>query len=45
MEEGMTNAQLDALLEVIAKLIESRATTPGEAAEIVRAAKTTEKEA
>ena len=40
MTEGMTNQQLDTLLEQLAKLIESKAKTPEEAAEIVRAAKT-----
>ena len=36
----MTNQQFDSLLENIAKLIESKAKTPQEAAEIVRDAKT-----
>lgn len=36
----MTNAQLDALLETLARLIEAKATTTEEAAEIVREAKT-----
>ena len=40
MEEGMTNAQFNAVLETIAKLIESKATTPEEAARMVREAKT-----
>jgi hypothetical protein len=40
MNEGMTNQQYDKLLETIAKLIESKAKTPQEAAEIVREAKT-----
>lgn len=40
MNEGMTNAQLDTLLEQLAKLIESSAETIPEAAEIVRQAKT-----
>ena len=40
MEEGMTNAQFNAALETIAKLIESKATTPEEAAQVVREAKT-----
>ncbi len=40
MTEGMTNQQLNALLETLAKLIESKAKTPEEAAEIVRQAKT-----
>ena len=39
MEEEMNNQQLDTLLEQIAKLIESKAKTPQEAAEIVRDAK------
>ncbi len=37
---GMTNAQLNAFLEQLAKLIESKAETVAEAAEIVRQAKT-----
>ena len=36
----MTNAQLNAFLEALAKLIESKAKTVQEAAEIVRNAKT-----
>ena len=40
MEKGMTNAQFNAFLETLAKLIESKAKTPEEAAEIVREAKT-----
>ena len=41
MEEyGMTNAQYDASLETIARLIEARALTIEEAARIVREAKT-----
>lgn len=40
MTEEMTNQQFDALLETIAKRIENEATTPEEAAEIVREAKT-----
>jgi len=36
----MTNAEFNAFLETLAKLIESKATTPEEAAEIVREAKT-----
>lgn len=40
MTEGMTNAQLDTLLEQLAKLIESSASTVQEAAEIIRQAKT-----
>lgn len=40
MEQGMTNAQYNAMLETLAKLIESKAKTPEEAAQIVREAKT-----
>ena len=40
MEKGMTNAQFDTYLETLAKLIESKAKTPEEAAKIVREAKT-----
>ena len=40
MSEGMTNAQLDTLLEQLAKLIESSASTVQEAAEMIRQAKT-----
>ena len=40
MNEGMTNQQYDKLLETLAKLIESQAKTPQEAAQIVREAKT-----
>ena len=40
---GMTNAQLNALLETIARRIEETATTPDEAARIVRESKTQEK--
>lgn len=39
MEEGMTNQQFDKLLETLAKLIESKAKTPEEAAQIVRETK------
>lgn len=39
MTEGMTNAEFNAFLETLAKLIEAKATTPGEAAQIVREAK------
>ena len=39
MQEGMTNAEFNAFLETLAKLIESKATTAKEAAEIVREAK------
>lgn len=40
MTEGMTNAEFNSFLEQIAKLIEAKAQTPQEAAEIVRDAKT-----
>ena len=40
MCEGMTNAEFNAFLETLAKLIESKAKTIAEAAEIVRNAKT-----
>ena len=40
MNEGMTNQQYDKMLENLAKLIEAKARTPQEAAEIVREAKT-----
>ena len=40
MSEGMTNAQFDAYLETLAKLIESEAETVEEAAELIRKAKT-----
>ena len=40
MEEGMTNAQLNAFLEALAKLVESQARTIEEAADIIRKAKT-----
>lgn len=40
MSEEMNNQQLNTLLEQIAKLIEATATTPQEAAQIVREAKT-----
>lgn len=39
MKDGMSNAQLDGYLETIARLIESKAATAEEAAEIVRNAK------
>lgn len=38
--QGMTNAQLNAFLENLAKLIEAQAETVEQAAEIVRTAKT-----
>ena len=37
--DGMTNAEFNAFLETLARLIESKAKTVEEAAEIVRAAK------
>lgn len=40
MIEGMTNNQLNAFLETLAKLVESKAKTIEEAAEIIRKAKT-----
>lgn len=40
MEKGMSDAQFNAFLENIARLIESSAKTPKEAAEIVRESKT-----
>ncbi len=39
-EQGMTNAQLNAFLESLAKLIEAKAETVEQAAELVRQAKT-----
>jgi hypothetical protein len=36
MEESMTNAEFDAFLETLAQLIESKAKTVQEAAEIIR---------
>lgn len=39
-QKEMTNAQYDALLETLARLIEAKATTAEEAARIVREAKT-----
>lgn len=38
--KNVSNAQFDAYLETLAKLIESSAKTPEEAAQIVRSAKT-----
>lgn len=38
--QGMTNAQLNAFLESLAKLIEAKAETVEQAAELVRQAKT-----
>lgn len=43
MNQEMTNAQFNAFLENVAKLIESKAQTVEEAAEIVREAKTDSK--
>lgn len=40
MKEGMTNNQLNAFLETLAKLVESKATTVEEAAKLIREAKT-----
>ena len=37
--DGMTNAEFNAFLETLAKLIESKAASVEEAAEIVRSAK------
>lgn len=39
MEQGMTNAEFKAFLETLAKLVESKAKTVAEAAEIIRQAK------
>ena len=39
MEAGMTNAEFNAFLETLAKLVESKAETVEEAAKIVRDAK------
>ncbi len=39
MGKGMSIAELNALLETLAKLIENKAETPKEAAEIVRNSK------
>lgn len=39
MHEAITNAQYNAHLETLARLIEAKATTPKEAAQIVREAK------
>lgn len=40
MKEDMSNAQFNAYLETLAKLVESKAKTVEEAAEIIRQAKT-----
>ncbi len=39
MSDGMTNAQYDALLETLARLVEAKASTPEEAAQLIRDAK------
>ncbi len=39
MENGMTNAEFNAFLETLARLVESKAKTPEEAAELIREAK------
>ena len=39
MENGMTNAEFNAFLEILAKLVESKAKTPEEAAALSREAK------
>lgn len=39
MEHGMTNAEFNAFLETLAQLVESKAKTAEEAAEIIRNAK------
>ncbi len=36
MSEGMTNAEFDAFLETLAELVEAKAKTVEEAAEIIR---------
>lgn len=40
MSEGMTNAEFNAFLETLAKLVESKAKTVQEASAIIREAKT-----
>jgi hypothetical protein len=40
MEDGMTNAEFNAFLETLARLVESKAKTLEEAAELIREAKT-----
>ncbi len=42
-EMSMTNAQYNAMLETLARLIEAAAKTPADAAQIVRDAKTPDK--
>lgn len=39
MENGMTNAEFNAFLETLAQLVESKAQTVAEAAELIRDAK------
>jgi hypothetical protein len=39
MPDGMTNAEFNAFLETLARLVETTATTPEEAAQMIRAAK------
>lgn len=39
VKQGMSNAQLNAFLETLAKLVESKALSVTEAAEIIREAK------
>lgn len=41
MSEGMTNAEFNAFLETLARLIEVKANTVEEAANLIRQAKTT----
>lgn len=38
-EQGMTDEQFNAFLEVLAQLVESKAKTPADAAQIIRDAK------
>lgn len=40
MDNGTTNAEFNAFLETLAKLVEATAKTPEEAAEIIRQSKT-----
>lgn len=44
MQKPMTNAQFDSFFETLAELIEAKAKTLAEAAEIVRAKKTTKEQ-
>lgn len=39
MEGGMTNAEFNVFLETLARLVESKAKSPEEAAELIRQAK------